>query len=153
MEVRRAVSEDVPWLCDALRAFAADYPAPIPLFADAGHVAALVEHLIATHFVAVAVHAVRGPVGLIAGLCQPHPFNPALRIATELWWFVPPEARGTSAGARLFSAFEDWAVAQGAGAIALTLESTTALSDQALTRRGYIPVERQFLRPLPGMVS
>jgi hypothetical protein len=35
----------------------------------------------------------------------------------------------------------------------MTLEATTALADDALTRRGYVPVERQFLRPLPGLVS
>lgn len=149
MQVRRAVSDDVPWLCDALRAFAAHYPAPIPLYTDHAQAEALVRSLMAGHYIAVAHHAIRGPVGLVAGLCQPHPFNPALRIATELFWWVNPDARGTSAGGRLFSAFEAWAVEQGADAIAMSLEASTPLADDAMTRRGYVPVERQFLRPLP----
>ena len=149
MRVRRATSDDVPWLCDALRAFAANYPAPVPLYADDAHVAALVGVLVRDQFVAIAETADHARVGLMAGLCQPHPFNPGLLVASELWWWVVPEARGTTAGGRLFRAFEQWAAAQGAGAIAMTLETTSPLADDALARRGYIPCERQFLRALP----
>lgn len=149
MLVRRAAPSDVPWLCDALRAFAADYPAPIALYQDEAHSAGLIGHLIDQQFVALAIHATDGPVGLIAGVCEPHPFNPGLLVATELWWWVQPAARGTSAGGRLFAAFEAWATEQQAGAIAVTLESNSPLADEAMTRRGYLPVERQFLRALP----
>lgn len=149
MVVRRAAPDDVPWLCDALRAFAADYPAPVPLYADHAHAEALVRSLIGGQFVAVAEHESDGRVGLIAGLCQPHPFNPGLQVATELWWWVTPAARGTSAGGRLFAAFEAWALEAGAGAIAMTLETTSPLMDEALTRRGYVACERQFLRMVP----
>jgi GNAT superfamily N-acetyltransferase len=151
MRVRLARADDVPWLCDALRAFAADYPAPISLYADDAHTAALVGSLISGQFVAIA-ESVTERVGLIAGLCEPHPFNPALLVATELWWWVRPDARGSSAGGRLFQAFESWAESQGAGAIAVTLEFTSPLADAALERRGYLPVERQFLRTMPAPV-
>ena len=148
MRVRRATSGDVPWLCDALEAFAGEYPAQLPLADNRPHSEALVAHLLDTQFVAIAQTADAEPVGLLAALCEPHPFNPSLRIASELWWWVVPAYRGSTAGGRLFAAFEAWAREQGAHAIAVTLEATSPLADAALVARGYAPTERQFLRPL-----
>lgn len=133
----------------ALKAFAAEYPAPLAIYGTDEHAEALVGTLIRDQYVALAVDESGASLGLIAGVLGPHLYNPALRIATELWWWVTPPARGSSAGARLLADFEGWAASQGADAIAMTLESSSPVRDDSLERRGYRMTERQFLKPLP----
>lgn len=151
MRVRAGTLADVPWLCEQLRAFASGYPVPLPIYGEDAHVEALVGTLIREQYLAVAETEDGQSVGLIAGLYQSHPFNPDLRIVTELWWWVTPEARGSRAGAMLLKSLESWADEMNAP-MALTLESNSALSDDTLARRGYVPVERQFIR-MPGGIA
>lgn len=102
--------------------------------------------LIREQFVAVAEDRDGRPVGLIAGVCGPHPLNPDLTIATELAWWVCPPDRGTRAGLELLNAFDAWADARRAHLVNMTLEVGSAVADRTLTRRGYALTERQFLR-------
>lgn len=143
--VRRAEQADVPWVLGQLRAFAAAYGTRRSLFGDAGHAEALVAGLIEDQFVAIAERDGE-PVGLIAGVLQPHPFNPDLQVASELWWWVTPEVRGSRAGHLLLDAFEGWALESEADLINFTLEAHSPVRDRTLERRGYRLFERQFLR-------
>lgn len=148
MRVRLAGFADVPWLLHELRAFASAYPvqsARFPVVGSDAHAEALVGHLIRTQYVAVAEREDGQLVGLVAGVLQPHPFNPDLTIAAELWWWVTPPARGSRAGLLLLADLERWA-AEADAPLVLTTEATTAVTDRHLLRRGYVPVERQWLR-------
>ena len=108
---------------------------------------ALVGTLIREQFVAIAEEDGQ-PVGLIAGVCQPHALNPDLTIATELaWWVVPPK-RGTRAGLLLLEHFDTWASGTGAHLVNMTLEVGSPVSDRCLTKRGYAMAERQYLREI-----
>jgi len=141
--IRRATHEDVPWLLQELRAFAGWNG--LRLFGDEAHAEALVGQLIETQFVAIATRG-DNRLGLIAGVINPHPFNPDLDMATELWWWVTPDARGSSAGARLLDAFDQWADESGADLVSFTLESESPVNPRTLERRGYRLAEYQFVR-------
>lgn len=151
MRVRAGTLADVPWLCEQLRAFASCYPVRLPIYGEDAYVESLVGTLIREQYLSVAEDESGNAVGLIAGLYQSHPFNPDLKLVSELWWWVVPEARGSRAGSLLLRDLERWADEMNAP-LALTLEANTALSDDTLARRGYVPVERQFLR-LPGGIA
>lgn len=140
--IRRATHDDVPWLVRELRAFATWNG--LRLFGDEAHAEALLGSLIDTQFVAIAMQDDE-PVGLIAGTAGPHPFNPDRVMATELWWWVTPPARGSSAGARLLNAFDEWAN-EHADLVSFTLEADSPVNPRTLERRGYRLMEYQFVR-------
>jgi hypothetical protein len=152
MVVRAAEPGDAAWLCEQLRAFATEYPTRRSIWPSDDYAEALVGTLIRTQFVAIAEEDGQ-PIGLIAGICQPHALNPDLTIATELaWWVVPPK-RGTRAGLLLLDTFDTWATSAGAHLVNMTLEVGSPVSDRCLTRRGYALAERQYLRDVPEVAS
>lgn len=75
-------------------------------------------------------------VGGIVGMMTSVWFNQNVRTATELAWWVDEEHRTTSAGIKLYRAFESWAAEQGAQAI--------VMSD--LVIRGAAPAENLFMK-------
>lgn len=143
VRIRRAVPADIPWLVSQLREFAALHPVGARIMGSDSHAEALLAHLMATQFLAVA-DADGTPVGLIAGAVAPHPFNPALTMATELWWWVQPPARHTRAGLALLNAYDEWAdsVADLKG---MTLEVASPVNPETLLRRGYHLAEYQYV--------
>lgn len=145
MVIRCGRDSDGPWVCEQLRAFAAQYPTRRAIWPTDAYAEALVGTLIREQFVAIAEQDGQ-PVGLIAGLAAPHPLNPALLVATELAWWVVPPARGTRAGLLLLDAFDAWAEQSGADLVNMTLEAGSPVSDRCLTRRGYALTERQYVR-------
>ena len=143
VRVRRAVPGDIPWLVTQLREFAALHPIGARIMGSDSHAEAILAHLIDTQFVAVA-EADGTPVGLIAGAVAPHPFNPDLAMATELWWWVVPPARNTRAGLALLDAYDTWAdtVADLKG---MTLEASSPVNPRTLLKRGYQLAEYQYI--------
>ena len=51
-----------------------------------------------------------GPTGAIGGICHTDPNNGRM-TASEMFWFVAPESRGS--GVTLYRAFEEWARLKG----------------------------------------
>jgi GNAT superfamily N-acetyltransferase len=144
VDVRRATPDDVPWLVAELREFAAHYPVTnVSLFGSDEYAAALLSTLITDQFVAIA-HRGEVRCGLIAGAVGPHPYNPDLLVASELWWFVSPAHRGSSAGYSLFLAFHAWARDVGADLATMTLASNSAVNTAAFERFGYRETERAY---------
>lgn len=143
MRVRTADAQDIPWLLAQLREFAASHPIGPRIMGTDENAEALLGHLIATQFVAVA-DAEGSPVGLIAGAVTPHPFNPDLLVASELWWFVAPAHRGSRAGLALLEAYEDWAKAN-ADVRGMTLEANSPVNPRVLVKRGYQLAETQYV--------
>jgi len=146
MVVRRAVLEDIPWLVTELEDFAAHYPVRIPVPHD--HAERLLGQLIDTQYVAIASTEDGTRVGLIAGVLQPHPFNPDVLCATQLWWWVTPEHRSSSAGARLLGDFERWAASTGADLTSFTVAANSPIHAESMTRRGWRPAEMVYVKGL-----
>lgn len=146
MQIRQAVSADVPWLLQELAAFDRFYAAKHSLVPpDPAVAAATVAGLIAEHPFFIAIDdATNVPIGFIAGALVPHLFHPELRTLAELLWWVVPERRGSSAGGRLLAHFEAYGRAH-ADWIVLTLDVNSPIHPATLERRGFSPHERSFL--------
>lgn len=157
IRVRRANVLDLDWILDELRQFdqwanfrQSLFPADrgvaygkLSAMLDLGHPVLIAED----H--ATLDQSGRGtPLGFIIGLIHEHFFNPDLRWATELFWWVSEQHRGTSAGAHLFIAFERWAETAGCHAIVMALEHESPIKPDSLVRRGYRPRESTFLKEL-----
>lgn len=141
--IRPATAADVPWLLAELQSFDRFFGARHSLMPDSAHATETLGALIQHHVVLLA-DAPRGPVGFIAGVLAPHFFNPAITHLSELFWWVIPSARGSSAGARLLHAFEAIGRRE-AQWITMTLESDSPVDPASLLRRGYRLKETNWL--------
>lgn len=146
INVRLATRDDVPWLLGQLESFAAFFGTKRSLFPADRFVAqtivvAFVDQL--KFFVAVD-HATQRPLGFIAGALGPHPMNPSVRVLNEVFWWVAPDKRGSSAGGRLFDRFVEFGRAN-ADWIVMTLESKSPVDPASLERRGFSLHERSYL--------
>lgn len=82
--------------------------------------------------------------GIIGGLVSPIYFNPAYRVAVELFWWAP------EGGKALREAFEAWAVEQGVDAIQFSGQRNerSETIEKLFRRAGYEPVETGFVKRL-----
>lgn len=140
--VRRAKTADVPWLMTQLQKFSDFFGTKKSLFSHHAH--RQLHQLLETHPFFVA--AVNGrPVGFIAGALHPHPYNPDIRVLTEMLWWVAETERGSRAGLMLLEEFlrygekhADW--------IVFTLETNSPVNERCLTKRGFRLHEKSYLR-------
>lgn len=144
--IRRADPTDIPWLLDQLRAFDRFFGSKHSLFPGEGEARAVLTALITDHCFFIAQNDVR--TGFIAGTIGPHPFNPKVTVLTELFWWVVPAHRGSTAGARLLHEFEEYGRRHADWVIMTLEEQTIALNlidPVSLERRGFKPKERSYL--------
>jgi len=143
MTIRPAAEPDVPRIAEmGARFIDAEYPHAVRF--DAAQLAATTRQLIAHGLVLVA-EAAAGVVGMLALTTYPHPLSGDL-IATEVVWWMEPEARGGRAALKLFAAGEAWARAQGA-----TQLQMIAPSDKVgafYERLGFGKIETHYQRAL-----
>lgn len=155
--VRRADLTDIPWLLDQLRAFDTFFASKHRLFPTEEVARAFLEALIgdADQPFFIAQNDVR--TGFIGGTIGPHYLNPDLVVLTELFWWVVPAHRGSSAGGRLLVEFEEFGRQRGAQLICMTLEQRTIdeglIDPRSLVARGYVEKERAYLLELPRVAS
>jgi GNAT superfamily N-acetyltransferase len=89
------------------------------------------------------------PVGICAGLWFPTFWDNSKVTATELWWYVDPEARNAGIGGALMDALESWA--EDAGAWRLSMMTIAGIApgvEQMYTKRGYREREKTFVKEL-----
>lgn len=87
---------------------------------------------------------------LVAAITSPW-FAPHIRMASELAWWMEPEARGTTIAIRLVKEYESWAVKHGAQIItmsSLSNESADRVGNM-LRRLGYAQGESTHLKEIP----
>jgi hypothetical protein len=143
--VSAATATHGEWLIGQLQSFAAFYGTKRPLFPfnDQQYVRDTLETFIRDHLFLVAERDAK-PVGFIAGVLVPHPFNPAIRTLIEqLWWLE--DQSDTRAAVALVDAF----VAHGethADLISFSLMEKRLVGAGALRRRGFWPAERQYIK-------
>lgn len=146
MKVVEATYEDVGHFIGMAREFAALAGEPLDRESVADHVEWMIEH-----DTAVALIAFDGnqPVGICGALVFPSPWCSEKLSATELWWFVKKEARGSGAGLALIDALESWARDAGAWRLSMMLiEGIAPGVEKIYERRGYKPRERTFVKEL-----
>lgn len=84
-------------------------------------------------------------IGMVAGIIYEHFFNNE-KVAQELFWWVKPSARG-GIGKQLLTAFEDWAIQQGADKVLMISLEKNDVSG-IYEKRGYTPLEHTYERLL-----
>lgn len=141
--VRHAEERDIDWLVGQLRNFSLAAETKRQLFEDEAYARTSLSGMVRDHLVLVAEEPGRR-MGFIAGLAAPHPYNPRIMVLSEAFWWVDPAARGTRAGAMLLSQYVAWG-REHCDWITMTLERSSPVRDESLTRRGFVPQERSFL--------
>jgi GNAT superfamily N-acetyltransferase len=144
IHVRRAEQDDAGWILSQLRAFAAFYGSKRSLFGPDEHVQQVLSNLIDSHLVLIAEQD--GPIGVIGGVFQGHPFNPEIKCCTELFFWVSQDSRGSRAGSALLKAFDAMASASADWITLSLIEGRSPISDRSYTRMGYRPSERSYLK-------
>jgi GNAT superfamily N-acetyltransferase len=147
IQVRRGTAEDIDALVDMggrFFAFSA-FSGFIPYDADAvgASLSAIVDQ--GALFVATCDEQL---IGGIVGMLSPVWFNQNARTATELAWWVDEEYRHTSAGIKLYRAFEQWATEQGADAIVMSdlVIRDAAPAENLFKKLGFTTVERSHIK-------
>ena len=140
MTVRTATVEDIPALVEMGAKFHAMSPHQFLGDYDAEGIGNML-HFMATN--AGAILLTNGE-GLIGGVLAPVYFAPSKIMAEESFWWA---GKG---GGELLAAFEEAARAKGAHFVLLsTLENErSAIIDRSVTRKGYRPVERRYIKEL-----
>jgi hypothetical protein len=149
MRVRRAIAADAPWLLDQLLAFDQFFGSTRSLFPSEEHAESMLLGLINDQPFVIAekdepYYEAPRPVGFICGAIMPHPYNPALIVLSEMFWWVAEEYRGSRAGLLLLNEF----VAIGkrsAHWVIMTLEQESTIDPDHLYRRGFRLKELSYL--------
>lgn len=140
--IRTATAWDLPDLMRMARAFLE--ATPYASIGIAESFPQLLLKLIDEHILLVAdTGRVRG---MAAVMLVPLYFNPSHVAASELFWWIDPDARGSGVGRELLDAIE--AAAKERGAKTLAMISMKAMTDVegVYLKRGYEAAERTFVR-------
>ena len=152
MPVRQATKDDLVAITEMGSQFLGRTKYASLIKPHAPHISATLERLLESG--AIFVAEIDGVVrGFIACSIVPAWFNPEIRIALEMAWWMEPDARGRPEGMRLLFAFERWAKEQDAQVICM---SDISLEDGSpagsiLERLGYSVSERTFLKDLTNV--
>jgi hypothetical protein len=143
IQIRQAEMRDIPWLLDELRKFDQFFGMKKSLVPNETHANDLLASFIdaGPFFVAERDYS---PVGFIAGVLHPHPYNPDVTMLTETFWWVSESERGSRAGGMLLYAFTDYGRKYADG-IVMTLEAKSPVNPKTLERRGFHLHESSYL--------
>ena len=89
-------------------------------------------------------------VGICGAMIFPLYFSPETMTAQELFWWIEPEARGTTANKQMMFEMQSWAEQAGASQffmIALENDRSKAM-ERVYNRNGFTPIERTFTKEL-----
>jgi len=116
---------------------------------NGGAVLGLLTALIQGQLMLVAEHEEQ-IVAVAAILVASSPFDPELRIATELFWYVDPEVRGLGVGQLLMDGLEDIARTKGAKICSMGNMSTSdpKAAERLFKKSGYKLTEKTFTKVL-----
>jgi len=142
VEIKDAQPKDIAWLMCQAEIFAASYKAPFALM-DRAHVYKLIEKLVAEDFFKIAeIDGVRA--GLLGATVVPHVFNPQVRMAIELIWYVRKDYRSQGAGKALIESYVEWAK-ENADVVKMSLHSDTEVSGNFMAGMGFQFKEKSFM--------
>lgn len=148
MIVRNATEADVGAIIRMARKFYAttSYAKFSPISAVA--VAGLAEAMMSTGTMLLAEHDGK-VVGMAGLMIVPFYFNPEVRTAHEVVWWVDPEAQGAGAGKALLAAVEPACRAAGATAVQMIhLENSPPQAAALYERAGYRYSESCYTKEL-----
>lgn len=145
MQIRHATLFDIPWLLEQLwsfNEFVNTKKSLIPL--EEGRATDMLAYLIQDGYFVIAETVGGMSVGFLAAMRNPHLFNPEIIVMTELFWWVMPEFRGTSAGASLMAEYLKYGKAH-ADWVIVALEANSPVNPESLEKRGFKLKEHSYL--------
>ncbi len=149
MKLRFADAGDVPECVEIGREFwdVSPYVGQVPYNPDA--VGDLLGKLIEKDLFVVAEfeEEIVGVAGILLG---PLPFDPSIRVATELFWYVRPGVREFGVGEAMLSNLEAVARSKGATLFAMgTMQSSNPEgAERLLLKNGYKQTEKTYTKAL-----
>lgn len=146
--IRAATRGDIPRIVEMAEQFYATtaYPAIAPLAKESAAGLAIVLMDSGVLLVAEVGDRVVGMVGLFL---EPFTFNVAVKVATEVVWWVDPDAQGEGAGRELLAAIEPACKARDAQVVRMMCLASSPPQAAALyARMGYAPSEHAFTKQL-----
>lgn len=147
IQVREARSDDLIDVIRMGRDFAELADEPFDRDSAADHFEWILANADAVAFIAIDIEG--RPVGICAAIHFPTLWDSSKRLATELWWYVDPKARGNGVGTALKDTIESWAKAAGAyRVLMMTLDGIGDGVDQMYLKDGYRPHERSYVKEL-----
>ncbi len=142
--IRPATFEDIERLVEMGQRFAAETSYKDSIEVDPDAIRGTLENLLRSEDAAVLVSGSDATItGMIIVLTYTHVWS-GKPIASELVWWVEPEARG--AGVRLLRAAELWARCKGVEKMQMIAPNQKV--GEFYQRLGYVPVETSFQRSL-----
>jgi GNAT superfamily N-acetyltransferase len=144
--IRLATPVDLTDLCNMVAHFAKTYPAPS---FDYGKTVAVFHEMIEAPEGVVFIADIGHPVGCLMGRTHEWIFSRE-KVAAELLWWVDPEYRRTTIASDLQSAFNEWAVLEGADILQMSMATTdqSPLIDRFYRRQGFMHTESHYLKRL-----
>lgn len=143
IEIRAARVEDLDWLLGELKTFDEFYGTKKKLFGNEEYIRGKLTDVI-NHHVLIVAEENGQRMGFIAGIQQPHFYNPEILVLQELFWWVDPKFRRTRAASLLLDEFisfgrdhADW--------ICFGLASMTPIKPKNLLRRGFTTSDQAFI--------
>jgi RimJ/RimL family protein N-acetyltransferase len=149
--VRSARTTDLPWLVPQLLAFLGSIS--LPLRPSEEYTLKTVAKLMDTGVVLVAENEAGDLMGTIGGTISFHLFDPDRLVLAELWWWVAPEYRGSSAGLRLIQAFRERGLQDVDLVTMSTLETTHPGVGEHLERMGFQRREQAYIMDVEAVLN
>lgn len=86
--------------------------------------------------------------GMLGGVVYPSFMDTNTKIAQELFWWVEPRARQNGIGDAMMTAFERWAIEQGAAQVIMVAlhKLTPRKIGKIYKARGYEPLEHGYVK-------
>ena len=151
LRVRRAEKSDKAGIIKQARAFFAASPMASRVGFDADGFGAFLDHVEASDAAQVWVVDKAGEiVGIAGAMAFPLYFAPSVTIAQELFWWIDPAERGTTAAKQMMFEIEGWAEQIGASQLfMIALENERAATmERVYSRQGFSPIERTFTKEI-----
>lgn len=141
--LRIATYEDLPIVSRMAESFISN--SPYRGHFDMGMVDGVLSKLITAEDPRDGVVLLHGDQGMLAGMASPFIYGPHY-MATELGWWVEPEARKTGIGKELILAFEEWA--RRVGCTLITMISLDDRVSEYYEKNNYQLTERAYMKEL-----
>lgn len=148
MIIRNAVENDLMSIVSMARKFydTTSYRAFAPMSSDAVRTCALTAMRTGTMLV---VEGETKLVGMICLLVVPFMFNPSIKSADEVVWWIDQEAQGQGAGIALLKAVDEPCRAAGADIVRMMLlHDSPARARELYESLGYVHSESSFTKRL-----
>jgi len=140
--IRWATEKDLKWSCKELKQFSIDIDQSWSY--DDNDTPNVILSYIKEHFFIIA-ERVGGPkIGLLTALVCNHPFNPNIKIASEIFWRVSPKHRGTRAGMLLMMEYISWGK-KNCDILTMGTQKYSPLREGALEKRDFVFVEKSYI--------